>query len=182
MATHPVATRYARALLDIALERGSVETIHPQLRDIAHIYGNNRDLRAVLVNPSITLEERRRVLRALAQAGQWDPMMLNFTLLLLDKDRIRVLEAIAREFQKLYDEHAGVVRAHVTSATSLSEGQKDGVRQAIAAVTGGKTVVIETVVDPELLGGVVTRVGGTVYDGSVRNHLHRLRESILNRN
>jgi len=102
-----------------------------------------------------------------------------FVLLLLDRSRIVLLPAIARAYQAMADDHVGRVRAQVTSAEPLTQVALDRVRRSLEQRTG-KKVVMETAVDPELIGGLVARVGDLVLDGSVRTQLADLRTKLLN--
>jgi F-type H+-transporting ATPase subunit delta len=178
MATTPVARRYARALVELGAERNILDKLTAQARAFSGLYEGSRELKNVLLNPSIKLEERRNIVRSLVKRAGWDPMFQNFVLLLLDKDRIRHITAIADELEKMADERLGNVRAKVTSASALDRSEQDAIKRALEAMTG-KNVLIDTQVDPSLLGGVVTHLGGTVYDGSVRTQLGRIRDAIL---
>jgi len=174
----PVAKRYARALLELGVEKGNFAVLQTQLRELAQVYEQSPELRAILTNPSVSIAERRRVVDAIAQKSAWVPFIRNFALLLLDNNRFDHVDGIADELDDLIDQHAGNVRAHVTTAKPLKDSQVAVITGAIAKLTG-KTVLLETSVDPDILGGVVTRVGNTLYDGSVRTQLETLRESIL---
>lgn len=178
MATTPVARRYANALVELGIEQKNLDKLNEQLTALSRVYASSADLSSVLLNPSVKLEERRAILRAIAKRYNFEPMLLNFTLLLMDKDRFRQIPAIAEEFSRLVDVHKGNVRAEVTSASELSAAQQNELKKALAAVTG-KNVLLETQLDPTLIGGAVTRVGGVVYDGSVRTQLQKMREAIL---
>jgi F-type H+-transporting ATPase subunit delta len=104
-------------------------------------------------------------------------MMTNFLLLLLDKDRINTLPAIASAFQQIADARAGNVRAEVTTSDSLSILQKKKMKDVLSKITG-KNVILETNLDPALIGGAVTRIGGKVYDGSLATQLKAMRDSV----
>lgn len=175
---HPVSRRYARAFLDIGIERGNYLELQSQLREFADAYKTSEPLRLVISNPSIKVAERREVIRKVAAKAGWDQVLTNFALLLLDKDRVEFIEHIAEEFDVLVDQHDGNVRAHVTSAKPLKDSQIASLQGAISRMTG-KNVLLETDTDSDLIGGLVTRIGDTVYDGSVRTQLSTLRESIL---
>jgi F-type H+-transporting ATPase subunit delta len=173
-----ISRRYARALLEVGIDKGSTEQLLEQVKEYADLYEKSSELRNVLSNPGVKLDERRALVRTIGAKAGWSPLIVNFAQLLLDNDRARFLPGIAREMSAMYDEHVGNVRATVTSARELSGPKVDDIRKAIADLTG-KNVILQTAVDPELIGGVVTRVGSVVYDGSVRNQLNNLRESIL---
>lgn len=175
---HPASKRYARAVLDIGIERGNYRTLQLQLRELATIFEQSVEFRSIVGNPSVKIEERRTVVRSIAQRANWDAMMTNLALLLVDKDRIAAVSDIAFELDALIDVHDGNVRATVTTATRLDFAQTERIKQALAAMTG-KKVILSSAVDPDLIGGVVTRIGDTILDGSVRTQLNTLRQSIL---
>ncbi|TXD34985.1 F0F1 ATP synthase subunit delta [Lujinxingia vulgaris] len=178
MAKVPVARRYARALLELASEQKKLEPIHGSLSWLSEAFDQSETLRQALLNPGVKLKERRAVIEALAQKQGWDQLFKNFVMLLLDRDRLRYVREIAEDFSAGVDEKAGRVRARVSSATALSDAQLAEVKAALAKMTG-KEVLVETSVDEALIGGVVARVGGSIYDGSVRTQLKRMREAIL---
>lgn len=175
---NPASKRYAKAFLDIGIQRGNLKTLQLQLRDLATVYEKSTEFRAIVGNPSVRIDERRTIMRAIAQKAGWDAMMLNLSLLLIDKDRIMLVGDIADAFDRLVDVHEGNVRATVTTANRLDFAQTERIKQAIATMTG-KKVILTTAVEPELIGGVVTRIGDTILDGSVRTQLNNLRQSIL---
>jgi F-type H+-transporting ATPase subunit delta len=148
------------------------------LRELADIYTQSPQLRAIVKNPSVGVDERRAVLEKIAKRSGWTPFIRNLAFLLLDNDRFDYVDGIAAEFEEMLDAHAGNVRAYVTTAQPLKDSQIATIKGAIARLTG-KNVLLETDVDPEILGGVVTRIGSTLYDGSVRTQLETIRESIL---
>jgi F-type H+-transporting ATPase subunit delta len=178
MASGPVARRYAKALLMIGVEQKKVEPLRAQLSQLAGLFRDSAELRVVLLNPSIRLEERKAVMQQIVDRVKVDPIMRNFAMLLLDKDRFRYCEAISMEFNRMADELEGVVRAKATSAKALNIAQRASVKKALEELTG-KRVELEVDTDPALIGGVVARVGSIVYDGSVRTQLEMLKESIL---
>lgn len=175
---HPVSKRYARAFLEIGIDSGNYKTLQSQIRDFADVYDKNQDLQNVLLNPGVSMDERRGVIRTIGQKFGWDQMTINLALLLIDKDRVMLVVDIANELDAQVDIHDGVVRANVSSALELNPAQVASIKSAIARLTG-KTVMLETDVDKALLGGVVTKVGGRVFDGSVRTQLQTLKDSIL---
>ena len=175
----PVARRYAKALLEIGVERGIEERLRTQLTALAKAYAESREFRNTMLNPSIKLEERKEVMRRVAERYAFDPITRNFSLLLLDNERFRYIGEITQEFVRQADARAGRVRASVTSATELSMVQKTELKSQLARLTGARQIELETSVDASLIGGVVARVGGVVLDGSVRAQLDALRDAIL---
>lgn len=178
MSGHPVAKRYAHALMELGSERDNAEALREQLDALADLFDESKVFRTSMLNPSVQLEERRGTIRAIAEELDLDEIVKNFCLLLLDNDRFRVLPHIAETFGRLVDDRSGNVRATVTSASELDEDQVNRIKKALSDVTG-KNVIVERKVDEALLGGVVARVGSRVYDGSVRTQIESLRESIL---
>lgn len=174
----PVAKRYARALLEIGVEKSNFALLQKQVRELANLYAGSAPLRAIVTNPSVRTDERRAVIEQIAARAAFNPLVRNFALLLLDNDRFDHIGAIADALDMLVDEHAGNVRAEVTTAAPLKDSQVASIKGALAKLTG-KNVLLDTAVDPEILGGAITRVGSTLYDGSVRTQLDTIRASIL---
>lgn len=178
MAGELVARRYAQALLDIGVERDNCEVIREQLNELGQLLDEVPAFRSVLLNPSVRLSERREVIRGVASKYHWDVVVRNFALILLDNHRIEIAGIIARQFGQMVDERLGNIRARVTSAVELNAEQRAEIQSALDALTG-KNVLLETDTDADLLGGAVTRIGSVVYDGSLKSHIERLRQSIL---
>jgi F-type H+-transporting ATPase subunit delta len=183
-----VARRYAKALLSLATgsegdgangsgPHAQAERFAAQLRDLAASLETSADTRAALLNPGFSAAQRHKAIDALEQQLQLDPGIVNFLRLLLDRQRIAALPAIARAYGELLDQRLGRVRATVTSAQPLGEGELSSVRDALAKAVQ-RTILLEAKTDPALVGGVVAQVGGTVFDGSVRTQLNRLRDEL----
>ena len=173
-----VSKRYGQALFDVGLTHNKLERLLSEVSELATLYRGSHDLKAVVANPSVTTAERRKVIETLAQRAGWDSFTKNFALILIDNERFDSIDAIGEELSSLIDTHNGNVRAHVTSARPLKDSQIANVTGAIAKMTG-KNVLLETEVDPEILGGLITQIGMTVYDGSVATQIGTLKESIL---
>lgn len=174
-----IAKRYAKALLDIGKEKGIIAELAQQLQSLHDIYANSRDFRNTVLNPSIEVEERKALIKAIAKKYGWHQIMLNFTLLLLDRHRLQILPELMTDFQQQVDVLQSRLRAEVTSATALTLPQQEQLRQSLSKLTGLKQVELDLKVDETLLGGVVTRMGGVVVDGSIRTQLEKIRSSIL---
>jgi F-type H+-transporting ATPase subunit delta len=174
-----VARRYARALFGIGVDAGNYEALGREIDELAGLLTASAELRNALENPVFKPDEKRAVLEQILPRVTPTAEVRRFILLLLDRRRLVLLPAIARAYRDLADAHAGRVRAVVTSAEPLSPATLDGVRRALAQRTG-KQVIVETDVDPGLIGGIVARVGDLVLDGSVRTQLADLRSKLLN--
>ena len=169
-----LSTRYARALLELAVETNEVTRIQDELARFVQAFNESRDLRNVLLNPSISRNERRQLLGQLALRLRLSPLTTNFLSLVLDKNRVDQVPLIGATFQKLADLRAGNVRAEVSSATKLDAMQVAKIKSTLGRLTG-KKVLVNLSVDEDLLGGVVTRVAGKVYDGSLRAQLDKMK-------
>lgn len=174
----PVAKRYARAMLELALAHNAGPLFQRQLTELAEIYEGSAPFRAIIANPSVSVDERRKLVSEIAARAGFAPLVKNFALLLLDNARFDHVVAISASYNDQFDQHQGNVRALVTTAKPLKDAQVTAIKNAIAKLTG-KTVLLQTAVDPELIGGAVTRIGSTMYDGSVRTQLQTIRNSIL---
>jgi F-type H+-transporting ATPase subunit delta len=174
-----VARRYARALFGIGVDAGKFEALGEELGELATLWNESDELRQTLENPVFKPAEKRAVLERILPQVAPTPEVQRFVLLLLDRRRIVLLPAIARAYRDLTDAQLGRVRAEVTSAQELAPATLDRVRRSLEQRTGRK-VIVKSMVDPELIGGVVARVGDLVLDGSVRTQLADLRNRLLN--
>lgn len=173
-----VAGRYARALADAAAGGGAdASGVAGQLRSFAQMVDESAELRNVLLSPAISPARKRAVIAKLAPSIQASPLVLNFLYVTIDRRRAGMLGEIADAFEAVLDERAGLVRAEVQSAAPLNEQERSAIQQELARVAG-KQVRCEFSTDPALIGGVVARIGSTVYDGSVRTQLASLRERL----
>jgi F-type H+-transporting ATPase subunit delta len=174
-----VARRYARALFGIGVDAGKFEALGDELGELATLWNESDELRQTLENPVFQPSEKRKVLESILPRVAPTPEVQRFVLLLLDRRRIVLLPAIARAYRDLTDAHIGRVRAEVISAQELVPATLDRIRRSLEQRTG-KKVIIHSTVDPELIGGVVARVGDLVLDGSVRTQLADLRARLVN--
>ncbi len=176
-----IARRYARALLDVATEAGRADAVSEQLNTFAGALGQNRDLADVLFNPAYTREQRAQVIEALLKAfGPVESALANTLRLLVDRNRLGYLPDIARLFRDMADAQAGRMRGHVTSAAPLSSDSLKQLTTQLQELTQ-RNVVLETRVDPSVLGGIAAQVGGTLYDGTLRTQLEQLRRELKQR-
>ncbi len=170
------ANRYAKALIDV-LYPDKGELGYRQLEDFLSLLTNQPDVRRFLENPAMAGERRKRLLQEIFQALNLDRHVGNFIGILVDRDRLRILEEIIETYRKLLDERLGIVRARVTAAQSLDAGQQKELAARLEKATG-KQIRMEVAVDPSLIGGMVAQVGSTIYDGSVRQQLQAFKSRI----
>ncbi len=172
-----IAERYARALLDIGVERGNFEQLGRELDRVSALF-KAEDLRELFRNPKFTSDDRKQVMAELLRRVMVSPVCRNFLFLLVDRDRIGLFVHVVEAYHRLSDRHAGRLRAQVTVPRRLSEPDAARLKTVLQKVTG-QTVIIEQIEDPEIIGGVITRIDGKIYDGSVRAQLDALRAGLM---
>lgn len=170
--------RYARALFDLGVERQSFEALGRELRDFADLVTGTPELRQALDNPMFRPAEKRAIIEQILPRVAPSPLSRSFVLLLLERGRIGVLPRIARAYDDLVDARLGRVRATVVSARPLDPATAEDIRRSIERRTG-KQVIMTKAVDPSLMGGAVARVGGLIFDGSLRARLEVVRSRML---
>ena len=178
MITGSLARRYAKALLEIGIQQQTYDALGKEIDRAADTLRSSPELRNALENPVFSLEKRKLIMDELSRRLALSKTVRNFIMLLLDKGRINALPDIARVHRTLIDEHAGRMRATVTSARPLDPMLETRLKTALEK-SSGKVVLFDKREDPAILGGLVTQLGDTVYDGSVRTQLQQLREELL---
>ena len=172
-----IGRRYASALLALAEQQNAIEIVRRDLNDLLGSWRESRELRGVFENPSVSQANRAALLRELAQTSGMHPLLRDTLLLMSDRGRMSHLPELAEAFELLAEAKSGRVRAEVVSATQLPQDYYDNLRQTLERVTG-KQVVVAPRVDPSLIGGVVTRVGDHVFDGSIKHRLVELKDEL----
>ena len=172
-----IARRYAKALLLIGKENGQVETYREELSGIAKLFDDQKDLEQAVCNPLYNFENREKVLMLVLEKLNLSPVMFSFMNLLFKKRRIVYLKNINEFYQKLADQLNGIERASLVSAIGLSSETVEKIRSSLKKMTG-KEIVLEQQLDPGLIGGIVTKIGDLVLDGSVKTQLLNMRESL----
>jgi F-type H+-transporting ATPase subunit delta len=172
-----IARRYAKALLAIGIEKKTYEKLGSELEQVAQLM-KHKELRDTLDNPSLLHSKRKAVMKELAQRLGLSEVIRSFLLLLLDRNRIDATSSIAREYQLLADEHAGRIRADVASAKTLDMDSIARLKRALEQKTR-KQIILQQRTDPELIAGMVTKIGSIIYDGSIRTKLEQMRQTLL---
>jgi F-type H+-transporting ATPase subunit delta len=172
MTSRGAAVRYALA------EKKDPEAVGRELVGFVQVITGNDGLMRVLTNPAIPASRKRGVLEQLiARAGSMEPALKKLLLLLAERDRLALLPDLVQAFDNRLMDYQNVIRAEVVTAVSLPEDRVNAVRQGLTAATG-RQVQLSTRIDPAIIGGAVTRIGSTVYDGSVARQLERMRETL----
>jgi F-type H+-transporting ATPase subunit delta len=177
MPSRASAARYARALFDVALKESDPVQIERDLAAFAGLMSSNAELHAALTNPAIPVSAKRRIAEALSTRLNAASPVRKLLLLLADRDRLGIVPDLLAIYRERLMEHQQVVRAEVTTAAPMTPERVTQIEQKLAALTGRK-VNMTTSVDPAIIGGVVTRIGSTVYDGSIATQLVRLKEKL----
>ena len=173
-----VARRYAKALLTMGKEDTHYKEYGEGLSGFAHLLEREPELRDALLNPIHSREDRRQLLLKMIELLQLPPMVSNLLQLLLDKHRLNVVDGVAMAYQEMVDEVENVSRAKVRAAIYLDDATQDRLRKTLEKLTGS-TVIMEVAEDPNIIGGIVAKVGDLVLDGSVRSQIDSLKESLI---
>ena len=177
MSSQTVARRYASALADVVIERGEEREVQTELATWERMISDNRSLLEAFSNPTISYEQKGKVLNELIARTKVRSTTANFLRILLKNQRLAELPQVNSKLTQVLEERAGVLSAQIISARPVSEKNKALLEERLAGLTGKKPK-LSFEIDESLLGGVVTRIGSTIYDGSVRNQLRRLREEL----
>jgi F-type H+-transporting ATPase subunit delta len=170
-----LARRYARALVSVATERSAKEALalRDELRAFASLLERTRELRATLLEPTLRPEPRRRIVAALAERTGASDLLRRLLELLAERGRLSILPALAEAYSERLNAVRGVVTAETVSASPLAPAQGKALASAL-----GKSAEVVSRVDPAVLGGLLVRVGGKTYDGTVRARLAALRREL----
>lgn len=177
MSKSAISKRYAKALVELAVEKDLLDSYAGELGQMNNLLMRENALRLLLESPTLALEKKTAIMADVAKAMELSDGIRNFVCLLTLKDRIQYLQQIYAEYIKLADEISGVVRAKVESATKLTKAQLDKIKAGLEQQTG-KSVNLNTKVNSALLGGLKTEVGGKVFDGSIKTQLQRIEDTL----
>lgn len=179
MSASKIARRYARALSELCDASGDHATIGKQIDGFASAFTDSAELQGTLKNPTVPLDQKQAVVGAICDKLGLQTRTRNFLLVLLEHGRIDAVTEVAEAFQAIVDVTARRVRATVTSAVPMASSDVDRVRAALARLTGS-TVTLEARVESELIGGAQVQIGNLVLDSSIRSHLEKLRDRLVN--
>ena len=170
-----IAEVYARSLFEVAQDQGQLDEIHEQLDEFSDVMSGNRELQLFFFSPYFSSDEKKNGVAKVIDGG--NEYFVRFLELLAEKHRLPVLFRIRREFDSLWAKEQKLLEVSVTSAVDLDEETVKGIGKKIEEQTGNR-VELAARVDPDLIGGLVIRVGNMVLDASVRNRLERLRRQV----
>jgi F-type H+-transporting ATPase subunit delta len=169
-----IAKRYAKALADVSFKLGQSERLEKELIQFEELLRQNRELQLFYTNPAIPVARKKAATSAILRNLGFSNMAANFIFVLIDKHRINALTEIRGAFQQAVNEHLGVIQAEITSAIEVDGETRSKLEAALESLTG-KKVLLKFGIDRGLIGGAVTRIGDTIYDGSVRQQLELIR-------
>ncbi|MCW5956369.1 MAG: F0F1 ATP synthase subunit delta [Pyrinomonadaceae bacterium] len=179
MSVETIARRYGTALADVVIKTGETETVKAELKTWEEMMTSSADLLSAFSNPAIAHLDKEKVLESLISNAAPSRTTANFLRVLLKNNRLTELGDINDKFVAILEERGGIVAAHVTAARELSDDQKAELRSNLEKLTG-KKVQLNFEINKEIIGGVVTRIGSTVYDSSVKTQLENLKEQLVN--
>jgi F-type H+-transporting ATPase subunit delta len=173
-----IAQVYARALFEVAVEHDEIDLVREQLGEFADVLSDSRELQMFFFSPYFSTEEKEAGLRRTVTGAQ--DAVMNFLSLLLENHRMPVLFRVRAEYDRLWEEANKLLPVQITSAVELDPSVAQRVGDEIGRQTG-RTVELTSSVDPELLGGIVVRVGNSIIDASIRTRLENLRKQVVTR-
>jgi F-type H+-transporting ATPase subunit delta len=168
------AARYARALFDVALAEDDPQAVEEQLTATLAVFRGHADLWRSLTNPAVPVQKKRAVVDELLPLLALRPVLGKLLQMLAGRDRLVLLPDMTEAYVARHLDHRKVVRADVTTAAPLAPERAAALEERLAAITG-RTVQMRTSTKPEIIGGVVTQIGSTVYDGSIKRQLEKMR-------
>ena len=171
-----IARRYAGAIFDIGRKQNTLDQTLEDVQQIAQVFAH-RTLAYLLNEPKISAKRKETAIRK-ALEGKVLPTSLNLALLLIQRELVEVMPNLARELEQLVLDYKNQAIAQVTTATPIDDAQLNLIKRALEQKTG-KTILVESNVQPDILGGVIARVGDQLIDGSIRNRLNILRQQLL---
>lgn len=172
-----IARRYARALLEISIKQRNFSTVLEELENFVRMLDSTSILRTLFVNPSVSRQTKLKVLQGLSSKSNYQELTYNFLKTLIHRDRLKLLEQVIVSIEEQFLEKQGIMVVEVMTAQRLSPEEENGLVEKLQQFTG-KKVQVENHVDPSLIGGAITRIGSTLYDGSVQAQLEQLRAKI----
>ena len=178
MTNRTAAIRYARALLEVAVkEKADLDQVERELSSVVDLFTQHKALSQVLLNPVVPVPRKRAAMDALTSRAKLLPMVSKLLGLLAERDRLVLLPDLLAAYRDRLLEFRNVIRAEITTTAPLPADRLKTIEASLARASG-RTVTLTAKVDPQIIGGVVTRIGSTIYDGSVTRQLQRMKEKL----
>ena len=180
MSDHAAAGRYARSLFEVCLKESDPARAETELTDFAALFGSYPELEQALTHPAVPVQRKRALVSELVARAGYGPVVSKLLILLAERDRMTILPALVDAYREQLRAHSQVVLADVTTAVPLPEERAQALARSLSHATG-RQVTVHTKVDPEIIGGVIARIGSVVYDGSVARQLQKMKDRLVNR-
>ena len=181
MTSQVIAKRYAKALFEVAKDDGKLKAYGDEIADIAKLLADNHELKQALLNPAIGVIEKKDLWSAILKRLELAPMSYNFLMVLMDHSRLSQLNGVVASYFELLDEDQGIKRATVKTAVPLKEDMLQRLTKSLEALAKAR-IIVDVKEDPSLIGGLTAQIGDLVFDGSVKNELARLKDSLTRGN
>ncbi|MFO7819545.1 MAG: ATP synthase F1 subunit delta [Halanaerobacter sp.] len=172
MIEQEIAEKYAEALFELVTEENELEDIAAEFADVIEIAQENKELNQVLNHPKLNYEQKKEIVAEIFK-GQISTDLFNFLKLLIDKNRIEFLDEIYQEFNSLVEDRENKLEVKVTAPLELSTAQKKSLKKKLGNILD-KDITLELEIEPDLIGGLILKIGDKVIDGSIRNYLHEM--------
>lgn len=178
MLNKKIARRYAQALIEIGKENNRVEEFKAELENFSDLLKKFPEFQNALLSPLYSAEDLKKTILGVAEKINLSETIKNFLCLLVDKRRIQYFSAILELYEDLTYQISGYVKARVITARPLSTGDFESIKKSLEDITQ-KKVLLNSVVEPQIIGGVIAEVGDKIFDGSIRNQLQRIGETLI---
>jgi len=178
MIKYKVANRYSEALFEVAKEENKLEKVVNDLSLFNDIFQTNKEFKIVMETSAVSKEEKKEIIEDIAKKGNFDKITENFLKLLIDKSKIKFIPTIFEVFNKKYRDFIGIADYEIVSAIELDTKIINNIKQKLEEKTG-KKIEIKNKVDEEIIGGIIIKTEGLIYDGSLKSHLLKIKEKIL---
>ncbi len=172
------ANRYAKALIELASQTGLEDAIQKDMGTIFETLQSNKELQNVLNSPIIKISDKKAIVDKIFE-GKVNPFTIKLFGLLAENKRMDLLQSISGQYNVLYNDKKGIVKAIVTSAVPLDDNMKTKVLAKAKELVGSKTIILENKIDPSLIGGFVLRVGDVQVDASITTQLKKLKRDMI---
>ncbi len=178
MIKYKVANRYSQALFEVGIENNNLEKLLNDLEIFSEIFTKSKEFKIVMETSAVSREEKKAIIEELAKKFNFDSLSINFFKLLVDKNKIKFITTITEVFRKKYRDYVGIADYEVISAIDLDAKIINDIKKKLEKKTG-KKIEIKSKVEPEIIGGLIVKTEGLIYDGSLKSHLLKIKEKIL---
>ena len=178
MIKYKVANRYSEALFEVAKEENKLEKIMNDISIFNELFQTSKEFRIVMETSAVSREEKKEIIEDISKKFNFDKAFVNFLKLLIDKNKIKFIPTIQEVFRKKFRDFVGIADYEVISAIDLDSNIINDIKKKLEEKTG-KKIELSTKVNPEIIGGLIVKTEGLIYDGSLKSHLLKIKEKIL---